>query len=53
MLAAGATDVLQADVGGCGGVTEWLRVVALAVAQEVLYTDIVVRRSIGTTRRCR
>jgi L-alanine-DL-glutamate epimerase-like enolase superfamily enzyme len=29
MLAAGAVDVLQADVSRCAGITEWLRVAAL------------------------
>ncbi|HEX2850091.1 MAG TPA: enolase C-terminal domain-like protein [Acidimicrobiales bacterium] len=32
MCAAGAVDVLQADVSRCGGFTEWLRVAALAAA---------------------
>ena len=30
MCAAGAVDVLQADVSRCAGITEWLRVAALA-----------------------
>jgi L-alanine-DL-glutamate epimerase-like enolase superfamily enzyme len=34
MLAAGAVDVVQADVGRCAGITEWLRVAALAAAHE-------------------
>ena len=37
MLAAGAVDVLQADIGKCGGITEWLRVAALAAAAHVPY----------------
>jgi len=32
MLQAGAVDVLQADVGRCAGITEWLRVAATAAA---------------------
>jgi L-alanine-DL-glutamate epimerase-like enolase superfamily enzyme len=32
LCAAGAVDCLQADVTRCGGVTEWLRVAALAAA---------------------
>jgi L-alanine-DL-glutamate epimerase-like enolase superfamily enzyme len=32
MLAAGAVDCLQADVSRCAGITEWLRVAALAAA---------------------
>jgi L-alanine-DL-glutamate epimerase-like enolase superfamily enzyme len=32
MLAAGAVDCLQADVSRCAGITEWLRVAALAEA---------------------
>ena len=35
MLAAGSVDVLQADIGRCGGITEWLRVAALAAAEQV------------------
>jgi L-alanine-DL-glutamate epimerase-like enolase superfamily enzyme len=38
MLAAGAVDVLQADVGRCGGITEWLRVAALAAADHVPFS---------------
>jgi L-alanine-DL-glutamate epimerase-like enolase superfamily enzyme len=33
MCAAGAVDVLQADVSRCAGITEWLRVAAVAAAQ--------------------
>jgi L-alanine-DL-glutamate epimerase-like enolase superfamily enzyme len=32
MCAAGAVDVLQADVSRCAGITEWLRVAAIAAA---------------------
>jgi len=32
MTAAGAVDVLQADVSRCAGITEWLRVAAVAAA---------------------
>ncbi len=32
MLGAAAVDVLQADVGRCAGITEWLRVAATAAA---------------------
>ncbi len=35
MLAAGAVDVIQADVGRCAGITEWLRVAAHAAALKV------------------
>lgn len=38
MLAAGAVDVLQADVGRCGGITEWLRVAALTAAEQVPFS---------------
>jgi L-alanine-DL-glutamate epimerase-like enolase superfamily enzyme len=38
MLAAGAVDVLQADIGRCGGITEWLRVAALAAANHVPFS---------------
>jgi L-alanine-DL-glutamate epimerase-like enolase superfamily enzyme len=34
MLDAGAVDVLQADVGRCAGITEWLRVAALCAARQ-------------------
>ena len=33
MCAAGAVDCLQADVSRCGGVSEWLRVAAVAAAR--------------------
>ncbi len=35
MLTAGAVDVIQADIGRCGGITEWLRVAALAAANHI------------------
>ncbi len=35
MLEAGAVDVLQADVSRCAGITEWLRVAALAASHQV------------------
>jgi L-alanine-DL-glutamate epimerase-like enolase superfamily enzyme len=35
MCAAGAVDCLQADVSRCGGVTEWLRVAAVAAAHNL------------------
>jgi L-alanine-DL-glutamate epimerase-like enolase superfamily enzyme len=35
MLDAGAVDCLQVDASRCGGVTEWLRVAALAAAHSV------------------
>ena len=38
MLAAGAVDVLQADIGRCGGITEWLRVAAVAAADHVPFS---------------
>ena len=34
MLDAGAVDVLQADVGRCAGITEWLRVAAACAAHQ-------------------
>jgi L-alanine-DL-glutamate epimerase-like enolase superfamily enzyme len=36
MCAAGAIDVLQADVSRCGGVSEWLRAAAVAAAYGLL-----------------
>jgi len=38
MLAAGAVDVLQADIGRCGGITEWLRVAAVAALRHVPFS---------------
>ena len=38
MLDRRAVDVLQADIGRCAGLTEWLRVGALAQAYEVPYS---------------
>jgi L-alanine-DL-glutamate epimerase-like enolase superfamily enzyme len=35
MCTAGAVDCLQADVTRCGGITEWLRVAALAAAHHL------------------
>jgi L-alanine-DL-glutamate epimerase-like enolase superfamily enzyme len=35
MLEAGAVDCLQADVSRCAGITEWLRVAALAAAHNL------------------
>jgi L-alanine-DL-glutamate epimerase-like enolase superfamily enzyme len=35
MCAAGGVDCLQADVTRCGGITEWLRVAALAAAHHL------------------
>jgi len=35
MCAAGAVDCLQADVSRCGGITEWLRVAAVAAAHQL------------------
>ena len=32
MCAAGAVDVLQADISRCAGITEWMRVAAVAAA---------------------
>ncbi|MFN2581333.1 MAG: enolase C-terminal domain-like protein [Candidatus Dormibacteria bacterium] len=38
MLHAGSVDVLQADIGRCAGVTEWLRVAATAAAMKTPYS---------------
>ena len=38
MLASHAVDVLQADVGRCAGITEWLRVAALCAAFKIPYS---------------
>ena len=38
MLDAHAVDVLQADVGRCAGITEWLRVAAVSAAHEVPFS---------------
>lgn len=38
MLAAHAVDVLQADIGRCGGLTEWMRVAAVAAAFKAPYS---------------
>jgi L-alanine-DL-glutamate epimerase-like enolase superfamily enzyme len=35
MCAAGAVDCLQADVSRCGGITEWVRVAAVAASTNV------------------
>jgi L-alanine-DL-glutamate epimerase-like enolase superfamily enzyme len=35
MCAAGAVDCLQADVSRCGGITEWLRVAAVAASHGI------------------
>ncbi len=35
MVAAGAVDCLQADVSRCAGITEWLRVAAVAAAHNL------------------
>ena len=37
MCAAGAVDCLQADVTRCGGITEWLRIAAVAAAHGLGY----------------
>ena len=38
MLSDGAVDVLQADVGRCGGITEWLRAAAAAAAYAIPFS---------------
>ena len=38
MLSAGAVDVLQADVGRCAGITEWLRVAAACAAHQTPFS---------------
>ncbi|MBJ7593960.1 MAG: mandelate racemase [Candidatus Dormibacteraeota bacterium] len=38
MLAAGSVDVMQADIGRCAGVTEWLRVAATTAAYKVPFS---------------
>ncbi len=38
MLDAGAVDVLQADVGRCAGITEWLRVAAACAAHQTPFS---------------
>ncbi len=38
MLGAGAVDVVQADVGRCAGITEWLRVAAACAAQQTPFS---------------
>jgi L-alanine-DL-glutamate epimerase-like enolase superfamily enzyme len=38
MLAAGAVDVLQADIDRCGGITEWLRAASVAAAHQVPFS---------------
>jgi len=38
MLDAGAVDVLQADVGRCAGITEWLRVASACAAQQTPFS---------------
>ncbi|MDQ3886663.1 MAG: mandelate racemase [Actinomycetota bacterium] len=35
MCAAGAVDCLQADISRCGGITEWMRVAAVAAAHHL------------------
>ena len=38
MLKAGAVDVLQADVGRCAGITEWLRVASACAAHQTPFS---------------
>ena len=38
MLAAGAVDVMQADIGRCAGITEWLRVAAACASWQTPYS---------------
>jgi L-alanine-DL-glutamate epimerase-like enolase superfamily enzyme len=38
MLEAGAVDVLQADVGRCAGITEWLRVASACAAHQTSFS---------------
>jgi L-alanine-DL-glutamate epimerase-like enolase superfamily enzyme len=38
MLEAGAVDVLQADVGRCAGITEWLRVASACAAHQTPFS---------------
>jgi L-alanine-DL-glutamate epimerase-like enolase superfamily enzyme len=38
MLADGAVDVLQADIGRCAGISEWLRVAAVAQAHKIPFS---------------
>lgn len=38
MLQAGAVDVLQADVGRCTGITEWLRVASACAAHQTPFS---------------
>jgi len=38
MLDAGAVDVLQADIGRCAGLTEWMRVAATSAASKIPFS---------------
>jgi L-alanine-DL-glutamate epimerase-like enolase superfamily enzyme len=38
MIGAGAVDVVQADVGRCAGITEWLRVADLCAAHQLPFS---------------